>query len=963
MSNQNRKKWIVKGANGKISGPYSTEQILERIDENRILGSEFVASYPGGSWIPISKSPEFYDRLLDVLQAEVKSAASGRNQGGAAFKDQITSEQPPNKSPLDSVVTNLPPTQSVGMTKPTSIPQITHATALQAKSEDDTSEDGDIELEDLRAIDRLQKLKATKVPLQVIVAGLILAIAAIWFSSDDSVSGTRIRLITPRDGQTELGDAKIKEKLKRALAAFQTDTFSGYQRAQNELVEIVEGASGRPENAIKKADYLSFLCLTYRELWPFAYQDPKDLKAVSTVMQEAKKLDPAGLHGSLCEIVNLTVNGKRRDAHGLTESVILEKSQTPVLFEMRGEAFMSTFEFDNAANYFAQAKKLWPAWQKSRIQEARAFTGAKKYSQAIQLYREVLEKVPDHPVAKVEWGLLEALQFDQLDKGYELIASAVDETIPREIAAKGYLGIAQIFIKKKQNGRALEAAQKSYAFNPVSKEAKDLVDSLGGKGEGNRVKASEADLMFMGEQYMRSGDFYSAQAQFKAAYDSNSRNGIAAMKAGKCLWELNQTADAIDWMKKAIKADPQLISAYVELADYFARRFDFFTASEWLKKAQALQPNNFEVYRGFATVELRRNNYQGALGHAQRALKFYESDLETLLIIARAHLGLHQYNEAQKFAARAIELDYNNTTAQSLYARIEAGLYGIDAGASYIQQLLNRYIITKGQQVPQAAIDYRVTLGEMFLQEERHKQAEDLFRQAISLDPNNKSALIGIGKALQAQSLIAQALEFYLKAAVIDPADADPIYFSGQLYSDIGRPKEATLQFERVLKINPRYPKAHAALGRVALRAGDPKKAIEEAMQERAINPDLSDSFVLGAEAYFMMKQYSNCAGEYQKAVAKKGPNATILVRMARCYRLAGAIDSAQSLLRQATQLESGNPDIYKEQGAIFHIKGMADEALTAYDKYLMLAPNAPDRADVEARIRKVQSGDMQIGD
>ena len=70
-----------------------------------------------------------------------------------------------------------------------------------------------------------------------------------------------------------------------------------------------------------------------------------------------------------------------------------------------------------------------------------------------------------------------------------------------------------------------------------------------------------------------------------------------------------------------------------------------------------------------------------------------------------------------------------------------------------------------------------------------------------------------------------------------------------------------------------------------------------------------------------------------------------------------------ESLLHQAQSLESGNADLYKEQGAIYQMKARVDEAVAAYDKYLSLAPNAPDRAEVEARIKRAQSGDTKIED
>src|SRR5690606_15033090 len=48
---------------------------------------ELIASYPGGDWIPISKTPEFYDRLLDALAAEAKGE---KNVGRTASRDART---------------------------------------------------------------------------------------------------------------------------------------------------------------------------------------------------------------------------------------------------------------------------------------------------------------------------------------------------------------------------------------------------------------------------------------------------------------------------------------------------------------------------------------------------------------------------------------------------------------------------------------------------------------------------------------------------------------------------------------------------------------------------------------------------------------------------------------------------------------------------------------------------------
>ena len=957
-SSRSANKWIVKDAEGKIYGPFTTEQVLEQIDRNYFLGGEQVASYPGGNWIPISKAPEFYDRLLDVLAAEVKGVS---NLPTGTVVDQASLKNEPTPIGASQPTKTGPSAVTASLAKPSK--------PGEEDEEVSKSSASIIELTDLKWLERKERIKSSRVPIAVIGIAVFVALMSILISQDGPSSDRRIHLLAPRSGQAELSEARIREKYQTALNYFYSDTFQGYERAQNELVELIEGSPMKPEFGMKKAELLATLCLVYRELWPFAFQDSRDIKTMGGVMQEAKKYDPGGINGGICEVIQLVVSGRFRDAQGLTESLLLQESQHPVLFEIRGELYTFTQDHASAVSYFHRAAALWGNWKKIQLQEARSRAALKQFPQAIQIYRKILNAVPAHNVARIELGRIEGLQFQHYDRGIELLKSALDsasgkERVPRAIESLGYSAMAKIYQLRNNRGRALEYAKKAFTLDPTNNEAKALVTELAGKApEKDPKKLRGAECMYLGDQYLRAGDCFAAQGEFKACYEADNKNAVAAMKAGKCLWQLNQAHEAIDWLNKAIKADQQLTAAYVELADYHAQRFDYLAAAEILRRIQQLQPQSFEVYRGYATVELRRNNFKGAISFGNRAMKLYESDLQMFLIMAKAYIGLQSFDDARKFASRAIELDFNSTEAHSLLAKAEAGLHGIDAGTSYMQQMINRYIITKGQQVPQAAIDFRVTLGEIYMQDERHRQAEEAFRQAVSLDSRNKKGLVNLGKALQAQNQGRAALEYFLQAAVLDPSDAEPIFLSGQLYAETGKPAEAIQQFERVLRINPKYPKAHIQRGWVQMKLGEPKAALEEAMKERNTNPDIPDSYLLAAEAYFKLKQYSNCAAEFQRAVQKKGQGAIVLVKMARCYRLAGALDSAVSLLRQARTIESGIADIYKEQGAIFHMKGMADEAIGEYDTYLRLSPNAADRPEIEARMRKVQQGDLTPGE
>ncbi|NJL25234.1 MAG: tetratricopeptide repeat protein [Calothrix sp. SM1_5_4] len=181
--------------------------------------------------------------------------------------------------------------------------------------------------------------------------------------------------------------------------------------------------------------------------------------------------------------------------------------------------------------------------------------------------------------------------------------------------------------------------------------------------------------------------------------------------------------------------------------------------------------------------------------------------------------------------------------------------------------------------------------------DERYQQAEEIFRQVIKLDEKPKEAYVELAKVLKAESQNAEALDLLLKAAVLDPADAEPLYLAGSIYLDLRKPQEASVQFQRVLTINKLFPLVNYQLGRAALMMGDPKAALNYTELEKRANPNLADAYLLAADAHTVMQQYTMCANEYQKAIKLRPQQAIIYVKNAQCYRKAGQLDAATAML------------------------------------------------------------------
>jgi len=951
---QSNRRWIIRDAAGQIDGPFTTEKILYKIGRGEFSGEESIAHYPNGKWIAISQEPEFYDRLLEVLSEKQDLEPSRETRVLEFTRAHATEITGPSQSPPEGTQADAEPTAPAAQPPPD--------TQTQRRPDDSENEKepvqflklkkgrakrekkiADIELVDTRAEYWRQILSRGKIPLMVLAGGILLA-AVVYFNSTPDEE--RIHLIAPQKNVAQAAPDSLKGRVRQAVTAFISDTFDGYVHAENDFVYVLEHNN-------KNAEVMALLCVTYLQLWPYAHQDSADNKAVAQMVQWSSGVDPAGLYSGTCRAVDLIVRARHQEAQSLVEAMLSAgagESQSAIIFYyLKGYLFEAAGDHDSAVSYMQSAEHAWPQWTLPYVAEAQAQAKREKFSEAANIYNQILQGNPSHSVARIELGILEYTAFNHLDVAERNLTQGLDRGgAPRMVLSRGYFGLAEIALKKGDQRLALRYAQKAFSMNSSNAAAKNLIVRLGGVDKLKGLPPSSQQLLLEGDQFFRESDYHAAQAHYKAAFELDPRNAYAALKAAQCLWKMSFSTEAMDWLSKAIRADPGLMEAYVTLAEYQADRYNFLDATRTLEAAKHQNPKSYEVYRGYALVELKRGNAQGAIAFGKLAMKIYENDVATQIILSEASLALKDYKMGYNYAAKAVDIDINDRKAQVVYAKAMAGLQGVDVGIDYFLKLVTNYPLVT---------EYRLELGKMLLADERYQQAEEIFRQIIKLEEKPKEAYVELAKVLRAEGSMGEALDLLLRAAVLDPADADPLYLAGTTYLELKKPQEAIVQFQRVLTINKSYPLVHFQIGRAALMMNDAHEALNQTDLEKRANPNLADAYLLAADAHSLMQQYSNCASEYQKAIKLRPQQASIYVKNAQCYRKAGNLDAAMAMLNVASVKESGMADIYKEYGAIYEIKGDVIKAIEAYNQYFAFDPDAPDRAQIEARISALQHG------
>jgi tetratricopeptide (TPR) repeat protein len=976
-----KNQWVIRLDSEQVKGPYSTEAIIKMITSGVFSGSEEICPYPDGEWNALTKQPEFYDALIESLEnpVEVDIKKAQKMEAETVIRSVQLKKTEPVKYELPEAIRKIIENERDDLLKQEQLKisqilkpkktlfeaKINLPVVKKSKSNlnpifQQRDNNLTIQLSDIKKIQESEKKKFF--PFIII---LLLVIAGVFYllnSPADSVS-KGWTLVAPQKNTESLSSEEALALKRKAVRAIQIGLMEDILIGHKNLARIV---SAFP----KDLEAMGLLCMAYEELWPYTKQTLNDLKSIMTVTQMARQVNPISNYSESCQVVFLLTKGQNKEARSLLEKTLDNHNDEkfslgPFLYFLKGE--MLEFEQKNleAIAYYDQATQLWPQWMLSQFGSARLNFKLGKYNEARTLYLEMTKNDVESKAGHYGLGLVEKVGYKNNEKAFEYFSLGFQShvVLPKDFHVEALLNYAQILIEKNENKKALKVAQKGYQMNPSHRALKEIVLLLGGD---DKVENAQNEIILQGDQFIRAGDHLAAQAQYKAAFDIDPKNANAAYKAAKSLWAINQTKEAVSWLTKAIRADPKMIQAYTLKADYEAQKYNFIEATKTLQEANRISQLNHEVLKGQALLEFRKNNMVGAIQYGERAMKLYDADVELLSILAQASTAFYMnapgtrkedlarkdsaLADAQRYAGRATDLEPSWPDAQITYARVLAAKEGPLRGEKYLKDMIKSFPYT---------IEYRIALAEFYKSVEKYAEASDVYAQVFAIDSKNKKASFGLADAYRVMNNPEMAQKYYNITSVLDPSDVEPLFSNAKLLLETASGREARPKIEQAIsklkvvkEINPNFPRVSYYLAKSYMELGDFQLALDLIKEEKTRNPNIADPFLLAAEVFYRKEQFKECAAEYSQAIKMRPSSAELYVKASICYRSSEAIDIAEDMLSIAKQKESGFPEIYREQGFIFEKKGLANDAKEAFEKYLDLAPNAPDRAMIEMKVK-----------
>lgn len=1008
---ENSNQWVVRADKDQVKGPYSTEELRAMIVNGNFNGSEEICQYPQGEWQVLTKQSEFYDALLESLEKpeEVKNKKDAKMDAETVIKqDGPPVKKPPveipkfdlkefvenelkaeedlktrllgdktkvkdgqGKVPLvknNLVSTNPPPEEEPAPDRiPAVVPAekglVNRAFAPPGNILNERDKNLELQMVDLKKV----RQKEVKKLFPMLLLILVLTGVFTYLVIDDeqaTSSGKGWTLLGPTKNAEELAPAEVVELKKRAVLAFQNGVMEDLLSAQRDLVKAIEGSP-------KDLEAMGLLCMAHAQLWPFTQQTEQDLKSIFSTTQMARSANPLSNFADSCQATYLLLKGQSKEAKSLIEKTLDNPTEKftlgTFLYFIKGEMLEYEANFVNAEAYYDQAAKLWPQWVPARFAKARMLYKQNKLSEARAEFEKILKDHPESKVALLGLGLVELKSTRDKEKTLSYFANGfkIKQKIHKDFHAEALVNYANLLKDNGDNKAALQVAQEAYRLSPGNRNMKDLVLSLGGE---DRVDKNNPEVVLIGDQFVRAGDHMTAQAQFKAAFELNPNNAAAAFKAAKSLWQINQTREAINWLDKAITADKNFLPAYILKADYESQKYNFPAAQKTLAIAASIFSQNQEVTKALALLEFRKNNMYTAIQYGERALRMYDADVELLTMLAQAHIYVYvnaptvrkvdvdRKDESEKaatrYATKATSLEPAWPESQITYAKLLGATEGPVREEAYLKNMIKTFPYT---------MDYRLALAEFYKMNEKFAESAAVYEEIVAIDPRSKKANFGLAEAYRVLNKVDQAQKYYNITSTLDPSDVEPLFSNAKLLIETASGREARAKnfqaltkLELVKKINPDFPKVSFTMARCYLELGDMDKALEMIADEKKRNPSIADSYILAAEIYYRRAQFKECAAENSQAIKLRPSSAELFVKASVCYRNSDALDIAEDMLEMAREKESGYAEIYREMGYISEKKGLKREAVTNFEKYLVLSPNALDRDEVNKEITRL---------
>src|SRR5947209_8744509 len=275
--------------------------------------------------------------------------------------------------------------------------------------------------------------------------------------------------------------------------------------------------------------------------------------------------------------------------------------------------------------------------------------------------------------------------------------------------------------------------------------------------------------------------------------------------------------EAVEVLRKALQHGPDDTTGHYNLGLALAAAGEDTSAVQEFKRALELNPAHSQALRALGVTLLHAGQLEESAATLQSALNAAPSDAETANNLGAVLLRLKNVPGAIQALERAVQLNPSLIKAHaSLAQAYQRAGRGADA-----QRESERMADLTAQQRNRGRAMVLVESAQQQFKAGRAADAIATLRQAIEASPNFADAHFQLGRLIRESGGNPEAaIASFRRTLNLDPGREEAHYEIGVTLERAGRKADALREYEVAVEMAPCQVEAKAALGRLALQAG-----------------------------------------------------------------------------------------------------------------------------------------------
>jgi tetratricopeptide (TPR) repeat protein len=305
----------------------------------------------------------------------------------------------------------------------------------------------------------------------------------------------------------------------------------------------------------------------------------------------------------------------------------------------------------------------------------------------------------------------------------------------------------------------------------------------------NHPNHSEA-LHTLGLTEYQSGDILAAINWIDKAIQSNNQIAIFHANISEMYRQTKQLDSAIKHGIDATKINPDDAAAWCNLGIAYFDAYENDLARQCQFKALKIQHNLVAALNNLGNLSCREHDFQQAVRYFKSALTANPNDIDVLANLAGVYLEKEQPDDAIALLNRARQIQpFHNQTLCNLGCAFIA--------KEQFQQAIEP--INSALALNAAHPETLIAQAQLLQVNHQFEDAEKAALQAFELDSANRKNLCMIAAIYSRENLIEPAQVFYDKALTLEPNDTTALLGKGRAYIQSGDFKQAKTAFNQAL--------------------------------------------------------------------------------------------------------------------------------------------------------------------